>query len=67
MMLSRSLSTGPTTRTAPMTSPTAIDLHNTLKLISIALLKQLRVTASLRCYDYLFLEESMKKRDLRGC
>ena len=63
-MPSPSLPSVPTTPTAPTTPTTPVDLNKTLKLIPAALLKQLRATASLRCYDYLFLEESMKKQDL---
>lgn len=54
----------PTTQTTPTTPNTPVDINKTLKLIPAALLKQLRATASLGCYDYLFLEESMKKQDL---
>ena len=64
MMPSPSPSTGPTIPTAPTTPTTAVDSHRNLKLIPAALLKQLQATASLCCYDYLFLEESMKKQDL---
>ena len=35
-----------------------------MKLIPAMLLKQLRATASLRCYDFLFSEESMKTVEL---
>ena len=42
---------------------TAKDTRNH-KIMPAMLLKQLRATTSLRCYDYLFLEDSMKKVDL---
>ena len=45
------------------TANTANSAKN-LKVRPAMLLKQLRATASLRCYDYLFLEDSMKKVDL---
>ena len=51
-----------------MPSPTpsnsaAINAKNS-KVMPASLLKQLRATASLRCYDYLFLEDTTKKVDL---
>ena len=52
-----------------MSSPTnstanAANSAKNLKVMPAMILKQLRATASLRCYDYLILEDSMKNVEL---
>ena len=49
---------------SPLTSTNTANNARNHKLMPAILLKQLRATASLHCYDYLFLENSMKKVDL---
>ena len=49
---------------SPTNSDTAAINAKNLKVMPASLLKQFRATASMRCYDFLFVEDTMKKVDL---
>ena len=49
---------------SPANSDTAAINAKNLKVMPASLLKQFRATASMRCYDFLFVEDTMKKVDL---